>query len=260
MSNHDKTELDRLDEEFDFESGFDCDDGFDSGNERTIETFDSGSELKEFKLSEMLENSFIPTEEEKTNDRKILQKENVEYVTEKPAPESAVQAAKKLIDGVQIVVQAVAEDVKSSEEPKEKIRTYEKKASMEKIVFRKPKQEGSFLPKLIIFLCVCAAVGVFLGLQANSYYIFKKGKVTSSFSCVFGWLLEENMPFSMQTLDSGVFGTGFLCGFLALLIIGLLVYLDKDAKKQSRVGHEHGKARLATPKDFRNFKNKFMER
>ena len=260
MANTEKTELDRLDEEFDFENSFGLDDSFETKNETTLETFDSGSELKEFNISEMLEQLSNQHDENESNDKKVLQKENVEYVTEKPAPASTVEAVKKLIDGVRIVVQAVAEEVKDSAEPKERIRTYEKKASMEKIVFRKPKQEGSFLPKLIIFLCVCAGVGVFLGLQANSYYIFKKGKVTSSFSCVFGWLLEENMPFSMQTLDSGVFGTGFLCGFLALSVIGLLVYLDKDAKKQSRVGHEHGKARLATPKDFKNFKNKFMER
>ncbi len=263
MSNLNKTELDRLDEEFDFDDGFD----FDSidGETTTLETFDSGSSLKKFDISEMLEKMSAQNEDNRESEpsekeKKILYKENVEYVTEKPPPESAVQAAKKLIDGVQLVVQAVVEETENNLKPKEKVREYKKKATMEKIVFRKPKQEGSFLPKVIIFLCVCAAVGIFLGLQANSYYIFKKGKVTSTFSCVFSWLLEENMPFSMETIDGSVFGTGFLCGFLLLAVIGILIYLDSDAKKQSRVGHEHGKARLATPKDFKNFKNKFMEK
>ena len=255
MSNFNKSELDELDE-VELEGDF--------GDEgTTIETFSSDGELKMFNIDEMLQtlsNEDIQDEDVELDDRKTLQKENIEYVTDHSVSQKTIQATKKFIDGIEMIVKTAVENVQNELKPRESKRTYSKKSSVEKTVYRKPKEAGSFLPKLIMFICACIAAGIFLGLQANSYYIFKNGKVESSFSCVFSWLMEENMPFSMSSIDGDVFKTGFLTGFCILAVIGLLIYLDSDAKKQSRVGHEHGKARLATPKDFKNFKNRFMEK
>lgn len=255
MSNLNKSELDELDE-------FELEDDF--GDEcTTIETFSSDGELKMFNIDEMLHphsKNIIQDEDIELNDNKILQKENVEYVTEHSVSEKTIQTVKKIIDGIEVVVKTMIEETQNELKPREKIRTYSKKSNMEKTVYRKPKKAGSFLSKLIMFIFACIATGIFLGLQANSYYIFKGGKVESSFSCVFSWLMEENMPFTVSPINGDVFGTGFFTGFCVLAVIGLLIYLDSDAKKQSRVGHEHGKARLATPRDFKKFKNRFMEK
>lgn len=66
MSNLNKTELDRLDEEFDFDDGFD----FDSidGETTTLETFDSGSSLKKFDISEMLEKMSAQNEDNRESE------------------------------------------------------------------------------------------------------------------------------------------------------------------------------------------------
>lgn len=158
------------------------------------------------------------------------------------------------------VVREGVSDLEKTSSDKSKVREYNKTAEMPKIAYAKPVKGQSFVKKLVLFLLACTGVGVFLGAQANSYYIFKGGKVDSAMACAWSWLMEENMPFSLSPLYFDVFGTGFLLGFGILGIIGLFIWLDNDAKKQSRVGHEHGKAHLGTARDFKIYKNKFMEK
>lgn len=274
--NNDKSELDMFEAAFDF--------GDDS--RPSLETFNTNASLNNGDLSELLKilgdeqtDEFEKSEkpEVKRNEsqkktvlpelpeKRVVRKEDIIYTTEKPISEKAKSAHKKVIDGVELAVSNAATDKKQEEQEqvRKKQREYTNNADMEKIVFRKPKTESSFLPKLIIFLCACAAVGTALGLQSNSYYNYETSigkKIDSTMSCLWLWLLEENMPFNPMPFNSSVFGTGFAVGFFALAVIGLFIWLDNDAKKQSRVGHEHGNARLGSPKDFKNFKNRFMEK
>lgn len=274
--NNDKSELDMLEAAFDFE---------DNGKP-VLETFNTNASLNNGDLSELLNilgseqtDEFEKSDNSETQqteipkktvlpklpEKRVVKKEDVIYTSDKPISEEAKSAHRKIIDGVELAVSNAATDKKQDEQEqvRKKQREYTNNADMEKVVFRKPKTEGSFLPKLIIFLCACAAVGIVLGLQSNSYYNYATligKKVDSTMSCLWLWLLEENMPFNPTPFNSSVFGTGFAVGFFALAVIGLLIWLDNDAKKQSRVGHEHGNARLGSLKDFRNFKNRFMEK
>ena len=166
-----------------------------------------------------------------------------------------------VVDGTKLLLHNAAEEaLKYSGTKQPKAREYNKKAEMEKIVFRKPSEQGSILPKLLMLLAACVAVGIFLGIQANSYYEYQGGKVESNFSCCFAWLTVESLPIVTSPFHSSVFMTGFMVGFGALALIGLFIYLDSEQKKASRVGHEHGNAHLGTPKDFKNYKNRFMEK
>lgn len=158
------------------------------------------------------------------------------------------------------VIREGVSDLEKTSSDKGTVREYTKTAEMPKISYAKPVKKRSFLSKLVLFLFACVGVGAFVGGQANSYYIFKGGKVESAMSCAWSWLMEENLPFALSPLYPNVFGAGFLMGFGLLGVIGLFIWLDNDAKKQSRVGHEHGSAHLGNGRDFKIYKNKFMEK
>lgn len=142
---------------------------------------------------------------------------------------------------------------------KKAAREYNKEAQMPKITFAAPAKKMSFGKKLIIFLIACVAVGIYFGVEANSFFWYNNGVVESSFACAWSWIMIENLPTVMSPIESGAFMAGFFLGFGILGIIGLFVWLDSDAKKQSRVGHEHGNARLGSKRDFAIFKRKFMD-
>ena len=151
-------------------------------------------------------------------------------------------------------------DVVAQEAANKKVRTYNKTAEMPKIIYGAPVKKKSFLFKLVVFLIACSGVGTFLGVEANSYFFYKGGKVESALACAWSWMIEyDKMPTTISPINSEVFWTSFFVGFGLLGIIGLFIWLDNDSKKQSRVGHEHGNARLGTKRDFKIFKRKFMD-
>lgn len=255
-------ELDKLDMETeDMDDSFSNDES-EQSDVQVVNTFMGGSGFTEVDISKMQEEAENTAAEENQDKDKenTLSKENVEYSVQRPQSEEAQQSETKIIDGLEVGVKETKKEKEFDSKPREHVRTYSKDAKMEKIVFRKPREKESIMPKLIMLIGGCIAVGVFLGLQANSYYIYKGGKVKSNLSCVFSWIMEENMPFSMSPINGAVFGTGFLAGACVLGVIGLFIYLDSSTKKQSRVGHEHGSSRIATPKDIKNFRNRFMEK
>lgn len=169
---------------------------------------------------------------------------------------------KKIIIGIrEWVVELVRDGVAITEKTgsdKKTAREYIKTAEMPKIIFSKPAKKMPFVTKLILFLAVCIGVGIFFGVKANSYFWFKEGKATAM-ACAWSWLMEDSLPIVMSPIQSSVFLTGFAMGFGILGIIGLFIWLDSDAKKRCRVGHEHGNARLGTSRDFKMYKNKFMD-
>lgn len=143
---------------------------------------------------------------------------------------------------------------------KKAVRTYDKTAQMPKIVYSKASASGGIVKKIIVFLIVCCCVGTFFGVQSNSYYIFKEGTVSNTMSCALGWIFEaDKMKMKLSPFVPEVFFTGFAVGAGILAVLGLFIYLDNESKKRSRVGHEHGSAHLGTGRDFKIFKNKFME-
>ncbi len=154
-----------------------------------------------------------------------------------------------------------AEIIKRTSSDKERVRTYNKTAEMPKISHGKPAETGG-KKTFLFFIIACLAVGILFGVQANSYYVAQiaVGKTVDAMSCAFGWFTTEGLPVVVDPLYPDVFFTAFAMGAGVLGVIGLFVWLDNDAKKASRVGHEHGSAHLGTPRDFKIFKNKFMER
>lgn len=226
-------------------------------------------ETKQLCTYEQLENfnNVFPADE--SEDKKTVTEENVQYVTEQSIKKAAEKEEaenkfrKIFINAKEWIVETIRDgvsDIENTSSDKEKVREYKKEAVMPKIVHAKPLESKGGMKKILLFLAACACVGIFVGVKANSFYIFRKGNVKNAMSCAFSWLMEEGMPYRISPFHSDVFFTGFLIGFGLLGIIGLFIWLDSDAKKNSRVGHEHGKARLGTSKDFKNFKNKFMEK
>ena len=215
-----------------------------------------------------------------------FEQEKAVYVVEEKPSEEAVEAAEELQkqtdnvwsmierlndaeeqqNGVKQVRRIDAEESEEEAPPEmperkeyEQVRKYTNKIKKEQIVFRKPTEINSGgWKKVVIFLIACLAVGVFIGLKANSYYIAKAGKVSSVISCAYSWLMED-VPFSMKSFNQDVFMSGFGIGAGALGLVGLFTWLDNDAKKASRVGHEHGNAKLAAPADFKKYQAQFME-
>lgn len=187
---------------------------------------------------------------------------NIRY--EQPKSEADIKNEKALsmvIDGVAIALKEIVREATAFNPTKlVKVREYKNKAVMPKINHAKPVDKtGSGKKRFIFFLLVAVGFAVFGGVQANSLYVYKDGNVTSLLSCSFAWLMETNMPISISPLYTDVFFTAFGVWLGVLGIIGLFIYLDSDQRKQSRVGHEHGNARLGNSRDFKKYKIRFME-
>lgn len=166
----------------------------------------------------------------------------------------------KTIDGVTVPIKkGIAKEVEDLTTVRERKRTYNKKAEMYKATFAKPKElGGGGLKKLVGFMIVACIVGIFLAVQANSYYIYMKGNVNSTFECVIGWL-GKNIPISVSPLHTDVALFAFGVGAGVIGVIGIFKYLNDEQMKQSRVGHEHGNQHLATANDVKAYRTKFME-
>lgn len=152
------------------------------------------------------------------------------------------------------------EGTKEENVENKKVRSADKHfAKMPKHRFAKPVEQENIISKIIMLIIGCIVVGVFLGIKANSYYVFTNGKV-SALGCCFQWLMQDAMPTITSPLNLSIFFTGFGIGAGVIGLVGLFIALDSSEKKRSRVGHEHGNSRLATNKDFKSYQNRFMER
>lgn len=184
-------------------------------------------------------------------------------VTQEKHSDETAQRVMKVIDGAEHIYYSLAQQKEEellknrTGEPK---RSYKGKIPKSDVKFAKPvESEKSIVPKLIMFVALCIGAGVFLGVKANSYYVYKDGNVESALSCAISWIMEESLPTAITPFHSDVFFTGFGVAAAILGVIGLFIYLDSEQKKQSRVGHEHGNARLGKKNDFKQFKRKFMD-
>jgi len=195
----------------------------------------------------------------------LLEKANgVVYEISETKEESAeeVKARQRIIDDTKLILVECIKEASRQYGHKEmpRVRKYRNTAKMEKIIYAKPVDvNGGGAKKFVLFLLCCIGASVFFGLKANSYYIYMNGK-TTAMSCSFGWLTVEGVPMIFNPLYMDIFWITFGIWFGIILLIGLFIWLDSEQKKQSRVGHEHGKARLGTNRDFKTHKIKFMDR
>lgn len=197
------------------------------------------------------------TEEEIEYTSDVKEQEEEEKIEKKEALQKLFLGAfswlvEKTNEGVEL-----AENISSD---KNAVRKYNKKAEMPKITYAKARGETPFLKKLIIFLIICTGIGIMFGAEANSYMAFHYAEKPTPMGCSFGWIAEfDSLPFNISRFYGNVFFTGFMLGFGILGIIGLFIYLDSEQKKASRVGKEHGSAHIAKNRDYKIYKNKFME-
>jgi hypothetical protein len=195
----------------------------------------------------------VPYEEEE-----VLDDENVEYyVANKKDYE---QEKMFIIDGVKIIMEA-SKSLKQTSADKPAVRHYnKKKPKRRKAKFTKEKKEGNAFGTFIKVVVIALIIGTFLGTKGLAYYNTYGTKKTTPSQACFGWFTKD-VPVTLQTVmpfNAEVFLTGLGIGAGAFLMIAVFVYLDKDQKKESRIGHEHGKARLATMTDYKQYTRNFM--
>lgn len=182
----------------------------------------------------------------------------------KEAVERKKEQLTKNIDGHNIPHEDTTSTENKADIPLKKVREYKNVAKMPNVVYRKPKEiHGDFLKVVITLVIVAIGIGIFIGVQSLSYYNYTiaRGKQPNNLlSCTWSWLGVEELPIMLDPFYVDVFMYGFCVGAGLFGFISLLIYVTNDMNKQSRVGHEHGRTRLATPSDFKKYKKKFMDR
>lgn len=76
---------------------------------------------------------------------------------------------------------------------------------------------------------------------------------------LFGSFTVDGMKLTLTGFDGSYFFSSFFLTLGAGGIVGLFIGLSNADKKRMRVGHEHGKTRLATKSDKKFFKKRFMD-
>ena len=218
------------------------------------------SDMNKKQEEEVKEDVIKKDEEENVpyGEEEYLDDENVEYyVANKKDYE---QEKMFIIDGVKIIMEA-SKSLKQTSADKPAVRHYnKKKPKRRKAKFTKEKKEGSALGTFLKVVVIAMIIGTFLGTKGLAYYNTYGTKKTTPAQACFGWF-SKDVPVTLETVtpfNAEVFLTGLGIGAGAFLVIAVFVYLDKDQKKESRIGHEHGKARLATPTDYKQYTNNFM--
>lgn len=219
-----------------------------------------------FELSGSIDNVFddkllANQEEEAVNGYLAALRKAKRYTVNRMITEEEEKAIKAVKESTAELCKTVL-DEKSKELTAElpKVREYTNKAEFEKINYAKPVEaKGSWKKKLLILLIACFVVGCFLAVKANSYFVYTNGKTTDGIACTFSWLMADDMPYALTPFNSSIFMTAFGIGAGLVAIVGIFIYLESEQKRQSRVGHEHGNARLGTASDFKKFKTRFMD-
>ncbi len=170
-----------------------------------------------------------------------------------------------IINGIEIVKEAFDDGVNTAINTglkAKKIREYKSKAVYPKSKFSKASEsEKTPLKKYLFMACACVAAGIFGGVYANSYFIFQQGKVESSLNTAISWIMIfDTLPVTMSPFDPTSFFAGFGVWGGILAVIMLLSALNSDTMKRSKVGFEHGNAKLMNNTSFKKYKNRFMER
>lgn len=204
--------------------------------------------------------------EEEQHPENIISEEDIQAVrkTTPQEDEKAEKSRSMTIEAMEIVSEAIDEGARTifnTGMNAKKVRDYKNKAAYYKGTFSKAKTEDNPLKKLMFMAIAAVAAGLFGGIYSNSYYILQGGKVKSMLSCGFSWITQfDTMPVRISPFHFSPFiaGFGLWAGILALIF--LFSWLNNDTMKNSRVGHEHGNAKLMNNGSFKKYKNRFMER
>lgn len=161
----------------------------------------------------------------------------------------------------------------------------EKKKRAKKKAKKKPaptqKKEEDPVKKHIIFGIIICAVSLYLAVMANSAWVVNyyqkpavtttttfgnktqttttKGKEPSMFQCLFDAFSDEKIGIHPFPISPSVFGGTFFMFAFAGGVAYFFKWDNDRRRKEARVGHEHGKGRIATPSDVKKYQRKFME-
>lgn len=109
--------------------------------------------------------------------------------------------------------------------------------------------------KYVIGCILLAGLALLMALRAGT--ISFEDKNNSPFICLLKIFTKDDFTISNPDMQITSVVFFIMLGIEALVV--LFVFLDKAQKKASRVGHEHGMARLGNKADLKKYRNKFME-
>lgn len=125
------------------------------------------------------------------------------------------------------------------------------KANSKKKTTYKARKKDKYIIGCILFIGFALLMGLRAGTVSN------EDNNSSPFMCLLKIFTKDD--FTIGNLDLKVASTVFFIMLCIEALVILFVYLDKAQKKASRIGHEHGMARIGNKTDLKNFRNQFME-
>ncbi len=109
-------------------------------------------------------------------------------------------------------------------------------------------------PVVIILLCA----SLFVGYKTNlGYFIDQSSTDGNLLWFLFVGLGTSDMAF--YGFNPSVFFGAFGIALLISVLLFIVFCINRDTEKRARVGHEHGKKRIGTKEDIKNYQKKFME-
>jgi|GEM_PF-1168198 len=125
------------------------------------------------------------------------------------------------------------------------------KANSKKKTTYKARKKDKYIIGCILFIGFALLMGLRAGTVSN------EDNNSSPFMCLLKIFTKDD--FTIGNPDLKVASTVFFIMLCIEALVILFVYLDKAQKKASRIGHEHGMARIGNKTDLKNFRNQFME-
>jgi len=261
----------------DFFSDFLNDDEEEIIDENLFENFDEPSEESDdFIFTELEGMNMTPADEFITDNDfdaedlalfETAKRNAEEQLAEIEADKKTGSAISAIIDGIEIIKKAVEQEVKDSIEqtPLPKIRSFGDKniGKKKQAVYKDATVENKSSIKVLVFFLIFGFVfGIISGFIANSYHNFNPQM--SAIGCLMHGFLSQDLdnvsiPFTFFPLDTSIFLSCFLMIFIVTALIGLLAWSSAEERKNARVGHEHGDAKLMTDTTIKGYIRKFME-
>lgn len=257
-----------------YENAYDDDDEPSLSNEEFYSQLESnGVDTGRNRPAPEMQQEETPAEDLPEESKVFPDKESAKYAAVKSEEQIKAEEERRsvVINGIRFFLHMLGKEQPNAEPETDmpemtlagtKVRTYKGLVKRPKTKYATPKNaNGNPVKKIVMFLLVCVAVGIGAGVLGNSYAVSVGDDSISSMSALWNGLmgLESGMQIVTSPIYGSIFGMDFLIGFGILALIGVFIYLDKEQKKLSRVGHEHGNARLGKNSDFKSFKKKFMD-
>lgn len=244
----------------DFENSFDSLDSLkteDNEDDIVITDFSDGYVYGLFK--QPLENAAIKQNNEKIKqlDKEIEETKEEERTILKNA--RAEQLNKKALKCIyENLGKGLEEAAKDYEKKKPMIQAEKQSRNIKKVKANSKKKttyKARKKDKYIIGCILFIGFALLMGLRAGT--VSNEDNNSSPFMCLLKIFTKDD--FTIGNPDLKVASTVFFIMLCIEALVILFVYLDKAQKKASRIGHEHGMARIGNKTDLKNFRNQFME-